>query len=131
MLNQVNSKKQGDVGVGIAIGYFASKGFTVCLPLTDSQDYDLVIDNGTLEKVQVKTSRKKTKYGNYEVDLRTSGGNKSGTGKTKKLNPEKIDSLFIVTGDGRKYFIPVSVFDGEVGCIRVGIKYTEYEVFIG
>ena len=38
---QKNSKKQGDIGLGIAIGWFATQGYTVCVPLTDSQDYDL------------------------------------------------------------------------------------------
>ena len=29
-----NSKKQGDVGMGVAIGWFAADGYTVCVPLT-------------------------------------------------------------------------------------------------
>ena len=53
MLNQKNSRKQGDVGLGRAIAYFTSEGFTVCLPLTDNQDYDLVVEkeNG-LKKIE-------------------------------------------------------------------------------
>ena len=30
--------------MGIAIGYFVAQGYTVSVPLTDSQDYDLIID---------------------------------------------------------------------------------------
>jgi hypothetical protein len=37
-----NTKKQGDVG--LAIGWFTSQGHTVCVHLTDSQDYDLVVE---------------------------------------------------------------------------------------
>jgi len=52
-----NSKKQGDAGLGVAIGWYATKGTTVCLPLTDSQSYDLIADeDDKLKKVQVKTS---------------------------------------------------------------------------
>lgn len=39
-----NSKKQGDAGLGEAIAYFTRLGYTVQLPLTDSQDYALVVD---------------------------------------------------------------------------------------
>ena len=39
-----NSKKQGDAGLGIAIEYFTTKGYCVCIPLTDSQEYDLVVE---------------------------------------------------------------------------------------
>jgi len=41
-----NTKKQGDAGVGMAIGWCVSVGWTVCVPLTDSQEYDLVIGSG-------------------------------------------------------------------------------------
>lgn len=46
MLEQVNSKKQGDVGLGTDISFFTQRGWTVSIPLTDSQDYDLVVDEG-------------------------------------------------------------------------------------
>jgi hypothetical protein len=32
-----NSKKQGDAGLGIAIGWLSAQGFDVLLPLTDSR----------------------------------------------------------------------------------------------
>ncbi len=51
--NAKNSKKQGDIGLGAAIAYFTFKGFTVSIPLTDSQDYDLVVDDGhKLSRIQ-------------------------------------------------------------------------------
>ena len=44
MLKQKNTRKQGDVGVGAAIAYFTEQGYMVAVPLTDNQDYDLVIE---------------------------------------------------------------------------------------
>lgn len=68
--NAGNSKQQGDVGLGAAIGWFTSKGYTVCIPLTDSQDYDLVVETkGKLEKVQVKTTSSTKENGNSTVWL--------------------------------------------------------------
>lgn len=108
MFNSKNSKKQGDIGLGSAINYFTSNGYTVCIPLTDSQEYDLVIDiNNELKKIQVKTTSyipkdKKT----YEVNLRTMGGNRSWTGVSKKFDKNVIDYVFILTENDDKYFIP-------------------------
>ena len=56
--NAINSKKQGDIGMCYAIAYFSKLGYTISIPITDSQDYDLIIDNGIeLLKVQVKTTK--------------------------------------------------------------------------
>ncbi len=102
-----NSKKQGDIGLGAAIDYFSRNNYTVCIPLTDSQEYDLVVDNGTLFKVLVKTTtrRIKNRPGAYRFGLRTLGGNRS-FHTVKKFDKEKVDLLFVLTDEGRKYLIP-------------------------
>lgn len=46
--NAINSKKQGDIGMYYAMAYYAKLGWTVSVPVTDSQDYDLVVDNGKI-----------------------------------------------------------------------------------
>jgi hypothetical protein len=52
------SKNQGNIGVSRAIYEYTRMGYTVLLPFSDSDKYDLVIDNKIeLLKVQVKTSR--------------------------------------------------------------------------
>ena len=90
----------------MAIAYFATIGATVSLPLTDSQEYDLIADvDGKLSRVQVKTTNF-VKREHYYVELRTKGGNKSGTGKTKKFDPSMVDQLFILTGDGKQFLVP-------------------------
>jgi hypothetical protein len=128
MLTQRNSRKQGDVGLGVAIGYFARQGFTVCLPLTDSQGFDLVFEDeaGVLRKVQVKTSRCRAKSGSWTVELRTKGGNRSGTGKTKLFDPSAVDFLFVVVESGDQYLIPAEKCPPR--SITMGRKWDEYRV---
>ena len=39
-----NNKEKGNSGLGMAIAYFSTRGYTVSIPLNDTQDYDLVIE---------------------------------------------------------------------------------------
>ena len=49
------NKQRGNCGLGIAIAYFSTNGYTVSIPLNDTQDYDLLIDkDGKIESAQVK-----------------------------------------------------------------------------
>lgn len=59
-----NSLKQGNAGLGQAIAYFTKNNYGIALPLTDSEDWDLIASkDGKLLKLQVKTSGKgKEKY---------------------------------------------------------------------
>lgn len=102
----MNTKLQGNVGIGQAIAYFTSLGWIVAVPLTDSQKYDLVIDdNSKLLRVQVKTSRFKAPSGAYVALLQQSGGSR----KSRTLTPfdnTKADLLFIFCEDGSRYLIP-------------------------
>jgi PD-(D/E)XK nuclease superfamily protein len=101
----MNTKKLGDVGLGQAIAYFTSLGMTVSIPLTDSQEYDLIVDNGKPRTVQIKRTSFK-RNGKFYVSLTTKGGNRTSIGKIKKLNKEKVDLLFIVTSEFEIYIIP-------------------------
>lgn len=101
-----NTKKQGDVGLGVAIGWFSSAGYTVSIPLTDSQDYDLIVDlDGKLQRVQVKTTTYKRR-GCYQVSLTVKGGNRSAIGKLKKFDTSSVDLIFVMTADDGIYVIP-------------------------
>lgn len=123
----INSKKRGDIGVGYAIAWASSKGFTVSIPLSDSQDYDLVIDDGSkLIRVQVKTVSCK-RNGYYVVNLRVMGGNRSGSGKNKTINPEKVDLIFILTMDGDMYAIPTHD-EMPRSNMLLGKKYESYKI---
>lgn len=119
-----NTKKQGDMGLGVAIGYFTSIGYTVGIPLTDSQDYDLIIDDGNhLGRVQVKTCSYKRK--SYEVNLSVKGGNRTSVGKLKKFDNTNCDYLFIVTEKLDKYLIPSQELVAKYNLV-LGPKYKKY-----
>ena len=67
-----DNKNKGRAGLSLAIAYFGCNGYTVSLPLNDTQDYDLIVDDGKkLYKVQVKATGQKKENGNYICSLRT------------------------------------------------------------
>ena len=126
--NAINSKKQGDIGMCYAMTYYAKLGWTISVPVTDSQDYDLLVDNGNrLFKVQVKTTKCKANSGNYTASLTTNGGNRSGTGKTKKFDDNSSDLLFILTDAGDCYSIPTSEISATTA-VTLCDKYLPYRV---
>lgn len=119
-----NTKKQGDMGLGVAISYFTSQGYTVGIPLTDSQDYDLIVDiKNDLKRVQVKTCSYKRK--DYEVNLSIKGGNRTSQGKIKCFNNTKCDYVFIVTEKLEKYLIPSKKLTAKHN-LALGAKYQKY-----
>ncbi len=119
-----NSRKQGDVGLGAAIGWFTEQGYTTCVPLTDSQKYDLVVEiDEDLKKIQVKTCSYK-RGSSYELMLKTCGGNKSGS-KMYLFDNKLIDYLFILVEDGTRYFIPAQDIKATHGMV-LGNKYSKY-----
>ena len=97
------NKEKGNTGLGIAIAYYSTNGYTVSIPLNDTQDYDLIVDkDNKLKRVQVKATSCKTKYGIYQVALKSCGGTKGKTYKT--IIDTKIDEVFIVT-DNFIYYV--------------------------
>ncbi len=124
---QRNSRKQGDVGLGAAIGYFTTRGYTVCIPLTDSQEYDLVVElEDGLKKIQVKTTYYKTPSGNYSANLKTCGGNRTGTGKIKYFSDSFADYVFILCESGDIYLIPSGILGRCT--VTLGATYEEYKL---
>lgn len=122
------NKEKGNSALGIAISYFAANGYIVSIPLNDTQDYDLIVDkDNAIEKIQVKSSGCKTKYGNYQVALKSCGGTKGRT--YKKLIDTHIDKLFIVNEQKEMYLIPKK--DIENGStLNLCDKYKKYLVEI-
>lgn len=37
------NKEKGNTGLGMAIAYYTSKGYTVSIPLNDTQDYEIKV----------------------------------------------------------------------------------------
>jgi hypothetical protein len=75
----------------------------------------------------VKTSSFVRK-GRFEVMLETRGGNQSWSGKVKRLDPCRYDRLFVLVGDGRKWFIPSRSLECRSHLSIGGPKYADYQV---
>ncbi len=89
----------------MAIAYFGSNGYTVSVPLNDTQDYDLVVDmGGDLKKVQVKATNSKHSANSYSLLLKTVSGTTRKVYKT--VVDTDIDYLFCLCGDGTMFLIP-------------------------
>ena len=120
--------KQGNIGLAYAIAYYSKLGYTISIPLPDTQDYDIIVDNGEcLLKVQVKTTTYKSEYNNYVANLRVHGGNRSGSGKTKTFDQNQCDLVFIMTEDFTFYSIPRKVIKATNG-ITLGDKWKQFIV---
>ena len=125
MIDMTN-KQRGNCGLGIAIGYFSTNGYTVSIPLNDTQDYDLLIDkDNKIKSVQVKYTTCKTKYGNYQVALKSCGGTKGTTYKT--VADTNVDFLFIATNQLDMYLIPIEEVTNK-STLNLCDKYMEYKL---
>jgi hypothetical protein len=119
---------QGDQGEMSAILWLGSQGLPVFLPIGLSPDYDLVTDFGRgLVRVQVKTSSAFRKN-RWEVAVCTRGGNRSWSGVVKYLDPARYDKLFVLVGDGRRWFIPAGAVEATAAMRLGGPKYSEFEI---
>jgi hypothetical protein len=124
-----NPREQGLIGLTDAIAWFGSHGWSVCLPLIDSQPYDLVVDSGAgagLQRVQVKTTTCRNRSGRYVVQLVTSGGNQSFHTK-KAFEPRSSDLLYVLTDDGERYLIPTAAISARSG-LTLGAKVAAYRI---
>jgi len=102
-MNEINRKQIGRIGLSMAINYFTRQGYTVSLPMNDTQWYDLVIEkDGTFKTVQCKATQTK----NGEISLRNTGGTK-GTVYDNVINHSELDYLFCVNKDLDMWCIPL------------------------
>ena len=123
-----SNKQKGNAGLGIAVAYYSSNGYTVSIPLNDTQDYDLIVDkNNFLKKVQVKATSCKTKYNRYQVALKSCGGTKGETYKT--IIDTKIDEVFIVTDTMEMFIIPIEEIKNK-STLNLSEKYEKNKVKI-
>lgn len=124
--NHVNSKRKGSFAIAEAISFFTKQGMSVLLPVADCEKYDLVVDNGSLKKVQCKYTTAKGPSGGYVVDLRTFGGYRDKTYFIKYKEGD-FDILFAYCDNGDTYIIPWSSLIGK-SHITLGINsWKEYK----
>ena len=129
----VNRRVQGDIGEMSAMEWLGSQGATVWVPFNHSPHVDLMAEwEEGLIKVQVKTSTfrtiKKSGDERWHIAIATNGGNRSWTGLTKKFDPTRVDYLFVLVGDGRRWFIPAGSVEAARSLALGGRKYSEFEV---
>ncbi len=129
----ISRRIQGDWGEFSAMEWLARKGALVWIPLGHSPDADLVAEfNKRLLRIQVKTSTYRLTTPEEEerwaVSVSTNGGNQSWSGVAKKFNAAHIDYLFVLVGDGRRWFIPAPLVEASRRLSLGGTKYSEFEV---
>jgi PD-(D/E)XK endonuclease len=129
----INRRRQGDLGEFSAMEWLSSVGAEIWIPIGHSPHVDLIAElHGRFIRVQVKTStvRETTPNGHerWTVRLATLGGNQSWTGLTKKLDPTKVDFVFALVGDGRRWFIPAPALEASTSIALGGSKYAEFEI---
>jgi hypothetical protein len=113
--------------------WLASKGALVWIPLGHSPDVDLMAElDGRLLRIQVKTSTLKMttsrRQARWTVAIATSGGNRSWSGTAKTFDPTAVDFLFVLVGDGRRWFLPAHAVEGARTLSLGGAKYSEFEI---
>ena len=100
MLFETN-KDKGRAGMSLGIAYFGANGYTVNIPLNDTQWYDFVAEkDGIFYTVQCKA----TGSNDNAVLLKSCGGTK-GTAYDNVIN-HPLDFLFCLDKDMNMYLIP-------------------------
>ncbi len=123
-----NTRIQGNASLGIAIAYFSRIGLQVAIPLTDTQPWDLIIENGDrLERVQVKTTTQRmASQRGYVVGLKTIGSNTKRTLR-RDFNPSDYEWLFVVCGDACVYMIPTEAITARTQ-LYLGRKFEPFRL---
>ncbi len=111
--------------------WLASHGYAIYLPVGHSPDCDLIAErDGSLLRVQVKTTTHYVKA-RWAVAICTRGGNRSWNGIVKRFSSVRCDRLFVLVGDGRRWFIPSTAVDAGSCVVLGGPKYAAFEVDAG
>ena len=120
------NKEKGNSGLGMAIAYFSTNGYTVSIPLNDTQDYDLVVEkDGNLKTIQVKATGCKTKNNIFQVALKSCGGTKGKEYKT--IINTNVDYILILDEEKKMYLIPKSEIVNK-STINLGKRTEKYTV---
>ena len=121
----------GNAGLAMAIAYFGANGYTVSVPLNDTQDYDLVVDmGGGLKKIQVKATNSKHSANSYSLLLKTVSGTTRKVYKTSVLFMWRWDNVPYPKSGNHKseYALPEYIekqicFQGICGLFKIRGEY--------
>ena len=119
------NKDKGRAGISAAIAYFGMNGYTVCIPLNDTQDYDLIVDDGNdILKISCKATGSHASSGYSVVSLRNCGGtNGSVYGREKEKNN---DYVFVLNEKGEEWLLPQNILTSN--SMTLGEKYSQYKI---
>lgn len=96
------NKQKGRAGLSLAIAYFTLQGYTISLPINDTQWYDMIVEkDGIFQTVQCKFTTSK----DDSIVLSSSGGTKGVPYDNVKNHP--LDLLFCADGELHMYVIPM------------------------
>lgn len=97
------NKDKGRAGMSLAIAYFGSNGYTVSIPLNDTQWYDLVVEkDGILQTVQCKATGSE----DATIYLSSCGGTNGSVYDNVLKHP--VDLLFCLDSKENIFVIPVN-----------------------
>lgn len=97
-----NNKDKGKAGLSLAIAYFGTNGYTISLPLNDTQWYDLIVEKDNIfQTVQCKFTGSKDKT----INFRSTGGTKGSIYDSVLNHP--LDLLFCADDEMNLYVIPM------------------------
>lgn len=109
-------KQTGRIGLSMAINYFTIQGYTVSLPMNDTQWYDLIIEkDGIFETVQCKA----TETEDDSIDFRSTGGTKGKEYDNIQNYRDKLTYVFCVNKDRNTWLIPIKDLDSSKKSIRL------------
>lgn len=109
-------KQTGRIGLSMAINYFTIQGYTVSLPMNDTQWYDLIIEkDGIFETVQCKA----TETEDDSIDFRSTGGTKGKEYDNIQNYRDKLTYVFCVNKDRNMWLIPIKDLDVNKRSIRL------------
>ena len=98
------NKNRGRAGLSLAIAYFGTNGYTICLPMNDTQWYDLIVKkDGIFQTVQCKFTASKEKF----IDFRSTDGT-NGKIYDNILN-HNLDLLFCADNEQNLFVIPMKI----------------------
>ena len=96
------NKDKGRAGMALGIAYFGANGYTVNIPLNDTQWYDFVIEkDGVFQTVQCKA----TGSSDNVINLKSCGGTKGAV--YDFVLDHNLDFLFCLDKDQNMFVIPV------------------------
>ena len=100
MLFETN-KDKGRAGMSMGIAYFGANGYTVNIPLNDTQWYDFIVEkDGIFQTVQCKATGSK----DNTISLKSCGGTNGGV--YDRVIDHPVDLLFCLDKDLNIFVIP-------------------------